>query len=83
MITHDMPQADCPGCGKPLNACTDLDGENAPKPGDVGICMGCQGLHVFGPNLERLLPTEEDLAGVPLDKLSRYQRYLKNIKERS
>jgi hypothetical protein len=52
----------------------DLDGENVPQPGDTGICFYCNGIHVFTKTMDFRLPTEAELAELPLDIVSRYQR---------
>ena len=73
MKTTYMPAGHCPDCDKFLDACTDPDSNAVPAEGDFGICIGCQGLHVFTKNLSRRRPTEDELLLLPLDVLSRYQ----------
>lgn len=50
----------CPYCGKFLDATTSLDSNDAPSPGDVGICWGCLKPHVFDERLARRRPTLEE-----------------------
>ena len=80
MKTTHMLADNCPDCGKLLNACTDPDSDTVPAEGDFGICIGCQGVHVFTENLSRRRPTEDELLLLPLDVLSRYQRAITGAK---
>ncbi len=74
--TSRQPASPCPDCGKNLNAATALESDAVPEPGDMGICFGCQGVHVFTDTMGRRRPTEAEIALLPLDVLSRYQRVL-------
>ena len=82
MITSRQEQSNCPDCDKKLNAAIDIESDAVPKPGDTGICAYCQGIHIFTDTLERRKPTEEDIASMPLDALSRLQRIMTTAKEK-
>ena len=74
MLDSHTKDTSCPTCGKRLDGVFDPDGENVPRPGDLGICIYCNGIHVFTETMDFRLPTEDELVKMPLDILSRYQR---------
>ena len=77
--TTRQPESSCPDCGKLLDAATNPETDDVPGPGDFGICIDCQGLHVFTETMGRRPPTEAELALLPLDMLTRYQRALTEV----
>ena len=78
--TSRQPESACPDCGKLLDAATDPETDAVPEPGDVGICFGCQGVHVFTNTMGRRRPNEAEISRFPLDLLTRYQRALTAVK---
>lgn len=47
-MSHEVPEANCLGCGKPLNEATDCRLFNgAPGPGDLTICVHCGRMMAF------------------------------------
>jgi hypothetical protein len=55
------PPPYCPACGKKLDAatCVELDGAD-PKPGDLGICLGCAAVLQYQGSPLRLRRLEGD-----------------------
>lgn len=43
LIHEDGTETTCPKCGKILNAATGM-GDYSPRPRDVTVCIGCEGL---------------------------------------
>jgi len=54
----------CPRCGCEFGACINMENEEAPKPGDVTMCLRCTSFYQFGEGLS-LQPL--DLDSVPQD----------------
>jgi len=81
--TSVTKESSCPDCGKKLNGATDFEKDNVPKPGDIGICIHCQGIHIFSATMTRRLPTEEEIAELPLLEISRLQNRLTQAKVES
>lgn len=50
----------CPDCGKVLDAAKSADGDRAPKPDDLSVCLYCGSILQFdaGMSLVALTPTE-------------------------
>jgi len=81
MTTSRQEASNCPDCGKSLDASTHLEDDVVPVPGDIGVCLYCQGIHIFTETLGRRVPTEEDIATMPLAAVSHLQRILTTAKE--
>ena len=83
MTTHFIGDAapSCPTCGKKLDGATDFVGNATPSPGDFSVCSGCQDILVFTDELGLRELTEEDMKGLPLDMLTRYQKALGTVKQ--
>ena len=43
VVHEDGTETSCPKCGKILDAATGM-GDYSPKPGDVTVCIGCEGV---------------------------------------
>lgn len=56
MKEHRIEPAFCPGCCAHLDAASGLKGDEAPRPGDITVCIYCCGLLRFiaGGRLELL-----------------------------
>lgn len=50
LIHLDGSESKCPHCGKVIDAATGM-GDYSPKPGDVTVCIGCEGLNQFTEDL--------------------------------
>ena len=63
MKTHHTKDNPCPKCQKILTAvtCTTED-HNAPKPGDVTVCVYCESALEFTDDLSLMLASPETLA---------------------
>lgn len=61
MTDHRTPTTWCPYCGTSLDGAMNVDGPNAPDPGDVTVCLYCAGLAVFTDNLGLRFPTDAEL----------------------
>jgi hypothetical protein len=64
--THHVPNGFCPLCGKELDAASGMDHDNAPKPGDVSVCLGCAQPLVFNDDLTVRAMTASEVADLPL-----------------
>lgn len=42
-----MSGRDCPTCGAPCDADSDLYGDATPGPGDVALCLYCADFHIY------------------------------------
>lgn len=80
--TSRQIESSCPDCGKKLDAATNIENDAVPVPGDIGICLYCQGVHIFTDSMSRRSPTEEDIASMPFVALSNLQRTINNAKEK-
>jgi hypothetical protein len=58
----------CPNCREGMDAATGIGVDDAPKPGDVGICMLCSGIFVYGPALVPRKPTLQEIASMKADR---------------
>lgn len=58
--THRTEESVCSKCGNSLDACTGLNLENQPEPGDVSICGYCGQVMIFGVNLTLREPTLQE-----------------------
>jgi hypothetical protein len=79
-----MPPSACPYCGAENNRATSLCGA-APLPGDVSICVSCQGVSVFSEVLLLRKPTEAERKSFERPENARaiahYQRVLTKAKQ--
>jgi len=58
---HRIPGKSCPDCGKVLDATSGSDHDNAPRPGDYGVCIYCAGIHQFADDLSIEAVTMDDV----------------------
>lgn len=58
-MSHRVPETLCLECGKPLDAATDVYGDDRPSPGDISLCVYCGNLSAYGDDL-KLRPLSED-----------------------
>lgn len=73
----------CPGCRQLINATTDPKQRGAPRAGvDLTICVGCGTLLKFGPGLELLAVTPEDLERLPKSTVEELREQQERWKER-
>ena len=69
MKTNRLDSDKCLGCGKLINAATDVVASREPEPGDITICLDCGHIMAFDVNLKvRPLSDEEIIrvAGNPI-----------------
>lgn len=59
-IGHDTMPNRCPTCEHVLEAATGITTDDAPKPGDVTLCIYCAAILVFTDDLRVRLPKEEE-----------------------
>jgi hypothetical protein len=79
---YRVPKSTCPDCGAEHGAAYGPDsGGEKPKPGDISICVKCQAILIFGDKLMLRPPTEAEIAEIPLDLISRYQKALTTVKK--
>lgn len=59
----------CPSCGHSIDAAAPLDPDEnaAPKPDDVTICGYCTAFLKFGADMQYVLLTPCEIAGLPAD----------------
>lgn len=73
MSTHDAPLCRCPHCGYRFNACTNAQrgSDNAPKPGDVTICIECERIGIYTDALSVRAPEPGEISGLDLPIIAR------------
>lgn len=59
--TTQVPETICPSCGWKNDAATHPTEDVAPTPGDLSVCLGCQEVMQFDPDLRLVKPTRDDL----------------------
>jgi len=47
-----MPPVRCPRCGRELDGALNVEGDDAPDPGDFTVCFGCEGVLRWTETLE-------------------------------
>lgn len=57
---HDVTPNRCPHCEHILEGATGVTTQNAPKPGDVTLCIYCAAVLVFQDDMRVRLPVEEE-----------------------
>lgn len=57
---HKTKDNHCPSCNILLDGASQLNGDNMPNPGDVGVCVYCSNVHVFDDDLSMRKPTPEE-----------------------
>jgi len=60
-MSHDVPASACLNCGIINDACTNLDEDARPDPGDFTICFKCGHLMVFADDLSLRKPTDAEM----------------------
>jgi hypothetical protein len=50
----------CPYCARPYNRHRTIEGQGAPEPGDVSICIGCGEVCIFNESLRLRRPTQAE-----------------------
>jgi hypothetical protein len=74
----------CPYCGK-MNDAASAPGEQAPRPGDLGVCLTCASPLIYDDNLRTRALTEDDwreLTEENKEELRQYQRAVRSIDRR-
>ena len=56
-----MPEATCPYCEEKPLGLTPVTWELTPKPGNLLLCLRCEGISAFNEDLELVPPTLEQL----------------------
>ena len=64
MLTSRLPPAACPHCGALLDACTSLDGDHQPSPGDWTVCIECAGVSRWDASFNLRAPEREAFADI-------------------
>lgn len=59
----------CPNCKSVLNACTGVNSEQNPSPGDITICFYCGSVLKFSDDMTLVEPTIDDYVAMPKDGL--------------
>ena len=62
---HDQTESPCWYCGDELDACSGLEHEHSPSPGDMTICIRCGSLSIFAEDLSMRQPSLEELDSIP------------------
>jgi hypothetical protein len=62
MKTTVTPRGRCPACGEAIDRASHIEGESAPSPGDVSICIRCAAVNLFDDDLSPRVPTAAELA---------------------
>lgn len=61
MKDHHVAPSNCPVCGKLNDMATGVGGTDAPVEGDISVCLTCQSVLRYGPDLRLELPTREQI----------------------
>lgn len=61
MITTHLEKDTCPSCGKILDAASPVDGESAPGPNDLVICIHCFSWNKYGEDMKLVSLTQEEI----------------------
>lgn len=81
MESVDVPPSPCPYCGE----VRDMAGKPAggrPKPGDVAVCIRCEAVARFGPDMRLRMMTYAELAAVRASPLwARVRAYRRVIRQ--
>lgn len=72
--SYKLPTSLCPGCGRAWDGAGALDNPRQPEPGDVGVCLGCAAVNIYGDDLRLRQATEADLASFDPDLLAYVRR---------
>jgi hypothetical protein len=67
VMAHQMQVQICVSCGKTLDAATLPEGEDAPSPGDISLCLYCGHLMAYADDLELRNLTDEEMHEVAGD----------------
>lgn len=59
--TTPVPTSACGRCGQVLDHATGPDHDAIPEPGDITLCIRCGTVHRFGPDMELIPLTREEL----------------------
>jgi hypothetical protein len=60
-LTTRLPETRCPWCGKRLDSVSHLTEDRVPKPGDLAVCLGCNGTLVIGSDRVPRLPLKAEI----------------------
>jgi hypothetical protein len=70
-MTFDVPASPCPNCGHVSNLAATWSSipieVGAPLPGDLGFCVDCGGVHVYGDTLTKRVPTKSEAVDIDAD----------------
>jgi hypothetical protein len=72
---HRVPPSRCPDCDRVQDAAGDVYGHGeAPKPGDVTVCLDCAAVLQFGPRMELVRVTRREYRRLPRDTRDQLDR---------
>jgi hypothetical protein len=58
--SYRVPDNRCPLCGHNLDGATGIDHDRRPKENDIGVCISCASVLVYGPELKlKICPERE------------------------
>lgn len=70
---HRVPEAVCPACHRPQDGASSASGgREAPKPGDLAICIDCAGVAQYDAAMQ-LKPF--DVSTLPADEAKQIEHY--------
>ena len=75
--TYTNASSRCPACQTKLTGATDMEGDDAPSPGDHSVCIYCGMLGVFNDDLTLRAMRTDEFEALPAKvkrKLSQHQR---------
>jgi hypothetical protein len=82
MQSTDLPADRCPLCGAVIDAASCLQDDAHPTPGDLTICLRCQGLLIFTEDMHHRVLTNREYLALPADQralLARAQAEAKRV----
>ena len=80
LIHEDGTETTCPKCGKILNAATGM-GDYSPRPGDVTVCIGCEGLLQYTEELHLETMSDQRWAEMDPEEKAEIQNAIEMIRE--
>ena len=80
-VDHHVPLTHCPFCGKELDGASGTNGDQAPRPGDFSVCIGCASPLVFGPDLSLQIISAKHWAALSEENLADLRLMMRAVRE--
>jgi len=63
----NVPESSCPHCGLVMDCASGVNGARKPKPGNLGMCIGCGEFSLYGETLQLVKIDPMELLKLQLD----------------